>query len=794
MNRILPITFAFCIVFTSASLAQVTVGQVNVNEVANDLLFHSDGTFIVSGAEGNDGALYKVTCDGRMLAKLIKTYTPGPTSFYQAIELPDSSIVAVGETDILIGDTSKTRVLLLVKATPDLQEISSKTLLIDGKWGRGRSIALTPDGNLLVLGDTDGVWIDFSHAFLLPVNANTLEATGNPTIYNYGLDYAHRIVSIGNGEYLISAFAHIGNIFVGDALIRNRLITIKVNAQGEKQWDYVYETVRSGKYGFCQAGGVARGFGPAQDNIVMAGAIHDSNNPDSLTDAVFILLSSSGEPLDTSFFVLPGRQEVANMLALEDQPGFFLGVGRTVPPAGSGPYTMFAAGVVVVNNQLIHALTINETALPIALHDLVEVPYGRLAFLGTFPEFFFLPTRDIILITPGVDDVKLQYQNCTLSASFSVPGPQYQWYRDSVPIPGATQGTYQPVRAGRYFVKITDAYGCSGFSDTLYIPWPKANFTWTTGGFTVVFQNLSSDANTYFWDFGDGTTSTDVAPFHIYSSDGVYVIRLIAQGACGTDTLTRTVTIITPPKADFSFDPTGGCPSQTIQFTNLSSLNATSFQWFFPGGVPATSTENNPVVTYPNAGTYSITLVASNAAGTDTLVKTDAVLILPRPTAAFQVSVVGGTVYVVNLSMDAGQFFWDFGDGTTSTFPAPSHTYSVSGQYVITLIATGICGSDTTQQMVGVVNTSESEQAPFSVRLAPNPNKGAFTLTLEGDLSDEVRYSLLSSDGRLLDHQILWAAPGQSQHTFTYQYLSPGLYSVMVQADKTSRIVRLVVE
>lgn len=135
MRQVFLVTAALFMMAVSSSFAQVVIGQANVNETARDVLLHSDGTFIISGAEGNDGTLYKVTCDGRVLAKLIKTYTPGPTSFYQAIELPDSSIVAVGETKILTGDTSKTTVLLLVKTTSNLQEISSKTLLIDGKWG-----------------------------------------------------------------------------------------------------------------------------------------------------------------------------------------------------------------------------------------------------------------------------------------------------------------------------------------------------------------------------------------------------------------------------------------------------------------------------------------------------------------------------------------------------------------------------------------------------------------------------------------------------------------------------------
>ncbi|MCS7036873.1 MAG: PKD domain-containing protein [Saprospiraceae bacterium] len=792
MKRLFLFTAVLSAVVASSSLAQVTVGQPNVNETANDVLLHSDGTFIISGSEGAKGALYKVTCNGTVLEKLTKTYAPGPTAFYESIQLADGNIIAVGETEALVNDTPRLQ-LLLVKTTPDLKEIASKTLLVNGKWGRGRSVALAPNGDLLVLGETEGVWLDFTDVFMLRINANTLNAVGGPAIYSYGVDNAQKIKPMGNGEYLISMYALIGNIFSADAPIQSRLVTIKINEQGQKQWEYIFEYTRLGKYGFCRAGGAVRGFPPASNNIVVCGALHHGANPDSLTDAVFILLDLSGKPLDTLVFPLPGRQELMSLIASEAQPDFFVAVGRTVP--ASGPATAHAAGVVAFNGELFPAITVNETTLPITLHDAVEIPFGRFAFLGTFPEFFFLPTRDIILITPGIEDIQLRYQNCVLSATFSVPDPKYQWYRDSLPIPGATQGTYKPTRAGRYFVKITDAFGCSGFSDTLFISWPKANFTWTVNGASVLFLNSSTDALTYQWSFGDGTVSTQKEPFHTYAQDGTYVVRLIARGPCGADTLQRTIVILTPPKASFSFDPSGGCPGQAIQFTNLSSANATSFRWLFPGGVPSTSTAKNPKVTYPNPGTYSATLIATNTAGSDTIVQSNIILILPPPKANFNAIVTGGTVSFINLSTEASLFVWDFGDGTKSTLPAPSHTYAASGQYVVTLIATGLCGSDTTRQVIGVVNATEAAQQRFTVGIMPNPNAGIFALTLQGDaLQGEVLYSLLSADGRLIDRQTLWAADGRLQQGFTYEALAPGLYTVFVQAEGAVRAVRLVIK
>lgn len=632
MKKVLLFAAALFILNFSASIAQVIVGQVNVNETANDVLLHSDNAFIISGSEGNAGALFKVTCDGRVLAKFAKSYLPGPTVLYEAIELPDGSIVAVGETRVVVNDTARPH-LVLLKTTPDLKEMTSRVLLIASKGTRGRSLALASNGDVLVLGDTEGVGPDFWDAFLWRMRSSDLTPVGTPVLYTYGVDYTHRLTPMGNGEYLIAMTALIGNLLNPEASVQNRLATLKINEQGQLLWEHIYEYSRQVKYGFCRPGGAVRGFPPASNNIVVCGVLHTPASPDSLTDVVFFLLSPSGQPLDTLILPLPGRQELASVAASEAQPELFLAVGRTVP--ASGPATIHAAGIVAFNDQLFPAFTINETALPIALHDIQEVPYGRFAFLGTLPDLFFLPTRDIILLTPGVEDVKLQYQNCTLSASFSVPDPKYQWYRDSVPIAGATQGTYKPTRAGNYYVKITDAFGCSGFSDSLYILWPKADFTWNVTGGTAFFTNTSSDAATYLWDFGDGTISTQ---------------------------------------------------------------------------------------------------------------------------------------------------------------PNPTHTYAVSGQYVVTLIARDACGSDTTRQIIGVVSTAEAADDSFFIGVAPNPNTGTFTLILNGDVQGEVLYTLLGADGRVLDRQVLQAAGGEVQQVFVYAHLSPGVYTVLVQTSKIVRTVRMKIE
>jgi PKD repeat protein len=77
-----------------------------------------------------------------------------------------------------------------------------------------------------------------------------------------------------------------------------------------------------------------------------------------------------------------------------------------------------------------------------------------------------------------------------------------------------------------------------------------------------------------------------------------------------------------PPAPDFIADQTTICPGQTIHFTDMSVGSPTSWSWSFPGGTPSTSTLQNPVVTYPGSGVYSVTLTVTNSHGSNSFTQT----------------------------------------------------------------------------------------------------------------------------------------------------------------------------
>ncbi len=80
---------------------------------------------------------------------------------------------------------------------------------------------------------------------------------------------------------------------------------------------------------------------------------------------------------------------------------------------------------------------------------------------------------------------------------------------------------------------------------------------------------------------------------------------------------------VVPPLADFTADNTSIIEGESVQFTDLTTNDPTSWEWTFEGGDPSTSDEQNPSVTYETEGLYSVTLIATNQAGSNTLYKED---------------------------------------------------------------------------------------------------------------------------------------------------------------------------
>ena len=223
--------------------------------------------------------------------------------------------------------------------------------------------------------------------------------------------------------------------------------------------------------------------------------------------------------------------------------------------------------------------------------------------------------------------------------------------------------------------------GCS--KNTQSTPSPVADFSYTGANVTapaiVQFTNNSTNATSYLWDFGDGSTSTDINPSHNYTAGGVFIVKLTATGAGGTNSVTKNVTLISaiPPSVNFSFTGDSKEANDTVSFNNTTS-NATSYSWNFGDGT--SSTLPNPVHVYTSGGTFTVTLTATGTGGNGS--KSSTVTVYNPTQLKFQVINTSGTPQVgATVTL-----YNNVTDYNNKTNPVISSTTDASGYFLASRI------------------------------------------------------------------------------------------------------------
>ncbi len=179
-----------------------------------------------------------------------------------------------------------------------------------------------------------------------------------------------------------------------------------------------------------------------------------------------------------------------------------------------------------------------------------------------------------------------------------------------------------------------------------------------------------------------------------------------------------------PPVADFSLPTTTICQGSTVTFTNLST-NASTYSWTFAGGTPGTSTATSPSVQYNTAGTYTVTLVATNTYGSDTETKTG------------YVNVVASTAATLPLTEGF----------VTATFPLTNWTISNNNNSATTWVRSGTIGAaPTAGNSMMFDNFSFNDADDDEVRVRPISLSGLTASTLTFDVA-YAPYNATTFDG-----------------------------------------------
>lgn len=217
----------------------------------------------------------------------------------------------------------------------------------------------------------------------------------------------------------------------------------------------------------------------------------------------------------------------------------------------------------------------------------------------------------------------------------------------------------------------------------------------------VRFVDKSANLPTaWLWNFGDGTSSTEQNPRHVYTSDGIFTVSLTAKNRFGEDTkvMTDLIRVGNAPRIDFKADKTVTGVGRYIRFTDLSTNDPTTWVWDFGDGT--TGTGNAPDHAYKQIGVYDVTLTASNQYTSASLTKKQYIAVVNIPRANFAADKTKGsgpfTVYFTDLSGgNPTGWSWEFGDGGMSSDRNPSHTYAENGIYTVSMTASNANGQDT---------------------------------------------------------------------------------------------------
>ena len=236
----------------------------------------------------------------------------------------------------------------------------------------------------------------------------------------------------------------------------------------------------------------------------------------------------------------------------------------------------------------------------------------------------------------------------------------------------------------------------------------------------VNFVDRSMNAPTsWSWSFGDGSGSSAMNPNHTYTVPGIYTVTLTATNIYGSDTQTKPAYINagTGPKADFSADNNVFAVPHSVQFTDKSTGNPTTWSWSFGDGT--VSADRSPVHNYNLAGSYTVSLTVTNAFGINTATKTGFINAGGAPAADFSATptsvMVPGTVAFTDLSTgNPSSWSWDFGDGAVSSQRNPTHIYTVAGTYTVSLTVRNGYGADKATK-AAFINAGAKPVADFTV-------------------------------------------------------------------------------
>ncbi len=399
------------------------------------------------------------------------------------------------------------------------------------------------------------------------------------------------------------------------------------------------------------------------------------------------------------------------------------------------------------------------------LYEMVLVSYG----IGT-------PVQTLNVTSSVVNVTCRGASSGRITLSFSGGAAPYTI---TSPVGNVSGNQILNVPAGNWAISVSDGGGQT-WNGQITVTQParfdSARYIFLTNNLQVQFSNLSSQGS-YFWEFGNGQTSTSINPTMAYTAAGTYTVCLRVTTNCLTDTFCNSVTVVAPQAlvvAPSIIDV--ACKGASTGRINLTisggtlSYNITASSGTIVGQSVRNLTAGPVTVNVSDAGgqSWSQVLTVSEPARFDS--------------AAFTNTVNGLSIQLSNQS-STGTYSWIFGDGGTSNQTNPSYTYSQQGTYNVCLTVTTACTTRTECRNISVFvlgSQSLSENPPV---LYPQPSPDGLVYLKN---TNSQNWQLLDMQGRILEQGRIIAEP----QLLNFSHLSKGLYGIKLKDGQVLKFIR----
>ena len=423
-----------------------------------------------------------------------------------------------------------------------------------------------------------------------------------------------------------------------------------------------------------------------------------------------------------------------------------------------------------------------------------------------------LPVANFTYVPKTAEPMTIQF----IDQSYGATNLTYLWdFGDgSVSTDKVPAHTYSAQATYDVSLKVTDTYGKnSTATQAIVVPakpssLPEIDFTAdvTGGEFPLTVQFLDSTVTTWAdswqWNFGDGATSSLRSPIHVYSTPGLYTVTLRASNVNGEGSeMTKPGYIKVQNQAPVitaSADPMNGTFPLRVEFTATATVNNKTVEqskpliqsWLWDFGDGSISAEQNPVHVYEKPGNYPVTVECSLYDGVSGTKDAGIIEVGPIPYANFYWEYLDKDdtccylVKFTDTSIGATSWSWDFGDGLTSDEQNPTHRYKEVGSYNVTLTVDDGTGTTSVMTQTVQITAGYTTPTPTPTPAVPGVVEAIFYSTAVGtrtiEFTDQSTGLIAGSSSWLWD---FGDATSSTEQNPTHLYPKDGEYTVVLKVS-----------